>query len=203
MNRVYHRQIERGFLLQRGGILARRPFRKIFLHVSEAVALLLCSVLLALSAGCAASGAALPPAVAHWDRPSLTVQFSVWYARGGEPLPLQGGLRMARDGGHMGLILLQGRTLGQCLFRDGKLECLPAPPGGARAATMLYDVGRGMARLLAVLEPDGAVSSGAASGPGWSLTWDAPRDGERPEDFRYQEDRGMWMEIRVTEMESR
>ncbi len=199
MDRVYHRQIERGSFLQRGGIFARRPFRKIFLHVSEAAASLLCCVLLVLSAGCAASRAALPPAVTHWDRPPLTMQFSVWYARGGEPLPLQGGLRMARDGGHMGLILLQGRTLGQCLFRDGKLECLPAPPGGARAATALYDVGRGMARLLAVLEPDGAVSSGVSSGSGWILTW----DGERPEDFRYQEDWGMWMEIRVTEMKSR
>lgn len=143
----------------------------------------------------------VPLETPRWQDGPLSAQLTVWYARGALLLPLQGGLRLDERGGRLALVLLQGRTLGECFWGDGGLHCR----GGAedrRSLAVLHGVGLAVARLQPALEQRNELRSIHMAGEGWSLRGEASdaRDGSMR--FHYEGEGGENMDLELTRIKA-
>lgn len=152
-----------------------------------------------LAWGCAGAAALrhMPLETPSWQGDPLSAQLTVWYARGALLLPLQGGLRLDERGGRLALVLLQGRTLGQCFWGDGDLHC-QAGPGDGRSPDILRDVGLAVTRLQPALEQENGTSAIQLTGEGWKLHGEAPDVRGGPLRFHYEGEGGESMDLELT-----
>lgn len=149
--------------------------------------------------GCAGTVARsdVPLETSRWRGNPLSAQLTVWYVHGPLLLPLQGGLRLDERGGRLALVLLQGRTLGQCFWGDGGLHCQTGA-GDQRSFGILRNVGLAVARLQPVLERESGASSVQLVGEGWRLCGEAPDPRDGPLRFHYEGGGGESMDLELT-----
>ena len=122
--------------------------------------ILLCALLFS---GCAATPLRLPPQ----DMQPVEAQFGLRFHHAGRTLPLQGGVRMAANEGHLGVIFPHGRTLGVCRYRGSGMECTPAGGAGQSASFALRQIGLAVYRLLPGLTRE-AAGDAELNGADWS-----------------------------------
>lgn len=90
-------------------------------------------VLPLLLCACVSGRASLPPenSLPAWGGPTISARFSARVKPQAQDLPLQGGIQLDAQGGRLGLITQNGRTVGYCVFS-------PVPPNTAGMAGMVW-----------------------------------------------------------------
>lgn len=125
--------------------------------------------LLGAALSCACAGRVTPD-LPVWTVPPKTMLFSAWIERGGLTVPVQGGLRITPEGGRLGVMLLQGPTLGQCQYARGGMRCVPASEDApAELALLLRRTGEAVGLAVPALTRNGHGRQVRITGSGWSF----------------------------------